>query len=352
MVLDLKTPEGLEAAYRLIAEADVLTHNLRPGKIEKLGLGYDKLAAINPRLIFAYMPGYGSRGPKSLLKSFAPLVSGWTGLLREGGGEGNPPTRSVFGNEDYNNGFLSAAGILMALERRAETGRGDYMEAPQLHSSLWTTSEHFLDADRQVVYGFRLDKDQAGFNALDRIYRTRDGWLCVCCRQDDRFAALAFAIGQPGLPQDPRFADPRARSAHDAELLALLTPFFAARSSADAFAALDAAGALRDRARNKLGARGAVGGLGRGHQPRDRGPGFDVWPCAYLRQLYPPEQNPRPCGGHRAAPWPPHAADSGRDRLYIRPDRRAAGGRQGDAGRADNRAHRRPARFRRLKTTR
>lgn len=243
IVLNLKSPEGLEAARRLVATADVVTHNLRPGKADKLGIGYEALSAINPMLIYAYMPGYGSRGPKSLLKSFAPLVSGWTGLLYEGGGEGNPPTRSVFGNEDYNNGFLAAAGILMALESRSRTGKGDYMECPQLHSSLWTTSEHFLDADRKPVYGFRLDKAQAGINALDRIYPTTDGWLCICCRDDARFAALARAVGQPGLVGDPRFATPRARSANDAALLTLLTPFFADKSSVEAFAMLDIAGA-------------------------------------------------------------------------------------------------------------
>lgn len=243
IVLNLKTPEGLEAARRLVATADVVTHNLRPGKADKLGIGYAALSAINPRLIYAYMPGFGSQGPKSLLKSFAPLVSGWTGLLYEGGGEGNVPMRSVFGNEDYNNGFLAAAGILMAVEARARTGKGDYMECPQLHSSLWTTSEHFLNADKQVVYGMRLDKDQAGFDALDRIYPTRQGWLCISCRDDRRFAALSQAIGAPELTRDPRFVTARDRSQNNAELQALLAPFFAARTAAEAFALLDAAGA-------------------------------------------------------------------------------------------------------------
>ena len=244
IVLDLKTPEGLEAARRLIATADVMMHNLRPGKADKLGIGYEAAARINPTLIYAYLPGYGSKGPKSLLKSFAPLVSGWTGLLYEGGGEGNPPTRSVFGNEDYNNGFLGAAAVLMAVENRHRTGRGDYLECPQLHSSLWTTSEHFLDADRRVVYGMRLDKGQMGFNALDRLYRTKDGgWLCISCRDDRRFAALATAIGRPALASDPRFADARARSANDADLLALLTPFFEGLTAQEAFARLDGAGA-------------------------------------------------------------------------------------------------------------
>ncbi|SCW47449.1 Crotonobetainyl-CoA:carnitine CoA-transferase CaiB [Sphingobium faniae] len=243
MVLNLKTPEALEAALKLVAEADVVTHNLRPGKADKLGIGYEALSKINPRLIYCYLPGYGSKGPKSLLKSFAPLVSGWTGLLYEGGGQGNPPTRAVFGNEDYNNGFLGAAGILMGLEHRSVTGKGDYLEIPQLHSSLWTTSEHFLDADKKVVYGFQLDQEQAGYNALDRIYRTNDGWICICCRQDDRFAALAKIVNHPEWLSDPRFATPRDRSAHDAALLEALKPFFADKTSAEAFALLDAAGA-------------------------------------------------------------------------------------------------------------
>ncbi len=244
VVLNLKSPEGLAAAHDLIAGADVVMHNLRPGKADKLGLGYAQLAAINPRLIYAFLPGYGSQGPKSKLKSFAPLVSGWTGLLYEGGGEGNAPTESVFGNEDYNNGFLGAVAVLMGIEARYRTGKGQYLECPQLHSSLFTTAEHFLDADRKVVYGFRLDQQQMGFNALDRIYPASDGhFVCISCRDNQRFAALAAALGQPGLAQDPHFASPVDRSFHDAELRVLLEAWFAGRTAAEAKAALDAAGA-------------------------------------------------------------------------------------------------------------
>ncbi|WP_327754630.1 CoA transferase [Sphingobium sp. SJ10-10] len=258
IVLNLKDPEALEAALKLVATADVVTHNLRPGKADKLGIGYEALSKLNPRLIYVYLPGYGSKGPKSLLKSFAPLVSGWTGLLYEGGGAGNPPTRAVFGNEDYNNGFLGAAGILMGLEHRSVSGKGDYMEIPQLHSSLWTTSEHFLDAHKKVVYGFRLDKEQAGFNALDRIYRTSDGWLCISCRSDERFAALAKAVGQEQWLSDPRFATARDRSANDVVLLEALKPWFADKSSADSHALLEAAGAPSEIARETSWVREAL----------------------------------------------------------------------------------------------
>lgn len=244
IVINLKSPEGLAIVHKLVATADVVVHNLRPGKADKLGIGYQTLSQINPRLVYAYLPGYGSKGPKSLLKSFAPLVSGWTGLLYEGGGEGNPPTPAVFGNEDYNNGFLGAVGMLMALERRAETGKGDYLECPQLHSSLFTTAEHFLDANKQVVYGMRLDAQQMGFNALDRLYKTKDDrFFCISCRDNKRFAALAKAIGKPELVADSRFATPQARNKNDAALLAVLEPAFAALTSEEAYAACNAHGA-------------------------------------------------------------------------------------------------------------
>jgi crotonobetainyl-CoA:carnitine CoA-transferase CaiB-like acyl-CoA transferase len=243
VVIDLKTPEGVEAAKRLVATADVVTHNLRPGKADKLGIGYAALKAVKPDLVYLFLPGYGSNGPKSLLKAFAPLVSGWVGLLYEVGGNGNPPNRAAFGNEDYNNGFLMAAAVLMALENRDEKGAGEYVECPQMHSSLWTTSEHFLDAAMQPVYGLRSDKEQQGFNALDRIYRTADGWVCIDARTDARFGALAAAIGRADLAGDPQFATPRERSRNDAALKAILDAWFAARSSEAALAALDAAGA-------------------------------------------------------------------------------------------------------------
>lgn len=244
IALNLKQSEALEAAYRLVETADVVLHNLRPGKADKLGIGFEKLSSLNPELLYLYLPGYGSAGPKALNKSFAPLVSGWTGLLYEGGGEGNTPNRSVFGNEDYNNGFLGAAAVLMGLENRSRRGGGgEYMECPQLHSSLWTTSEHFLGPDKNPVYGMRLDQEQQGFNALDRIYRTSDGWVCIACRSDRRFAALMQAIGRNDLVAEARFATAASRSQQDAELKAMLHDWFALHTKDAAFAALDAAGA-------------------------------------------------------------------------------------------------------------
>jgi crotonobetainyl-CoA:carnitine CoA-transferase CaiB-like acyl-CoA transferase len=251
IVVDVKSEAGLEVIRKLVATADVVVHNWRPGKAEKAGIGYEDLRAIRPDLIYGYLPGYGSSGPKAKLKSFAPLISGFCGLLYEGAGKGNAPVPSVYGNEDYNNGFLGAIGVLVALERRYRTGQGGAFECPQVHSSLFTSSEHFLDADGEIVWGLQMGQDQMGFSATDRLFQTRDGWLCIACNENDRFRALASAIGRPGLAQDARFASPRARDENGEALSALLEPFFAERTSEEAFAALDAAGAPCEIAREE-----------------------------------------------------------------------------------------------------
>src|SRR5699024_10649058 len=115
VVIDLTTPEGKEAVRRLVSEADVVIHNMRPGKAEKLGIGYEDLKAIKEDLIYCYQPGWGSTGPSVMRKSFAPLMSALTGLMFVAAGEGNPPVRRARASEDYYGGFLGASGVLMAL---------------------------------------------------------------------------------------------------------------------------------------------------------------------------------------------------------------------------------------------
>jgi len=199
LAVDLRTAAGREVAARLVASSDVVMHNLRPGKAERLGIGYDDLARVRPDLVYCYLPGFGSAGPRAHLKSFAPLVSGFTGLLYEGAGEGNPPVRRVMGNEDYYNGFLGAVGVLLALEHRARTGRGQYLESPHLHSSLFVTTEQCLDSEGRPISPWQLDAEQMGFGPLYRLYRTSDGWLTIACVGDAAFQRLIATLGVGGL---------------------------------------------------------------------------------------------------------------------------------------------------------
>ncbi|WP_280464163.1 CaiB/BaiF CoA transferase family protein [Nocardia carnea] len=239
IALDLRSAEGQEIAHRLVAEADVVMQNYRPGKAEKIGLGYEQLRAINPDLIYAYLPGFGSAGPKSTLKSFAPLVSGLVGLNFEGAGEGNPPIRRVIGNEDLYNGFLGAVTVLLALHHRANTGAGQYVESPQLHSSLFVISEHCATVDGAAVPAHRLDAEQMGLSPLYRLYRTIDGWIAIAVFGDAAFARLTSALNLGDLAADPRFATTAGRATNADALAQRLTERFTELTSADAFEVLD-----------------------------------------------------------------------------------------------------------------
>ncbi len=236
LAVDLKSPAGREVVARLVATSDVVMHNLRPGKAEKLGIGYDELAGIRPDLIYCYLPGFGSAGPKAHLKSFAPLVSGFTGLLYEGSGEGNPPIRRVIGNEDYYNGFLGAVAVLLALEHRNRTGQGQYLESPHLHSSLFVTTEQCLGPDGQAVSPWQLDHDQRGFGPLWRLYATADGWLVLACLGDACFARLTAALALDG------FAHPDAPGGDPVKLADAIGERLGSLTSEEAFALLDGNG--------------------------------------------------------------------------------------------------------------
>jgi crotonobetainyl-CoA:carnitine CoA-transferase CaiB-like acyl-CoA transferase len=242
LAIDLRTKGGADVVRRLLLTADVVMHNLRPGKAEKLGIGFDQCVALNPSMIYCYLPGFGSSGPKSELKSFAPLVSGFTGMLYIGAGDGNPPIRRVLGNEDLYNGFLGALSVLMAVQHRDRTGEGQYVESPHLHSSLLVRTEQSADTSGRLVPGLHLDADQTGWGPLYRLYRTQDDWIALACVGDRAFGRLADALGRAELRDDDRYRTHAARARHADALATELEATFAPLSSADAFERLDGAG--------------------------------------------------------------------------------------------------------------
>lgn len=198
VTLDLRTQEGREAAYRLVAEADIVVHNLRPGKAEKIGIDYETLRAIKPDLIYLYQPGWGSTGPYAHRKSFAPLVSAMTGLMVAAAGEGNRPVRRARASEDYYGGFLGAVAALSALRHRDRTGEGQYVECPQFHASLFVVSEHMQDGQGALLPSTTLDQDQLGIAPLYRLFQTSDGWVCVAAVGDGAHQRLREALELDG----------------------------------------------------------------------------------------------------------------------------------------------------------
>jgi crotonobetainyl-CoA:carnitine CoA-transferase CaiB-like acyl-CoA transferase len=178
VALDLKSPLMRDAIERLVRSADVLQHNMRPGTIERLGLGEAAVRDLRPDIIYAYGPGYGSTGPKSGLQSFAPLHSGFAGLMHMAAGEGNEPV-VPFGNEDYYAGLLGAIGTLLALVHRDRTGAGQAVEVAQMLATVFVTSEYFRRDGRVESTLPTLDSEQLGWCPSVRIYRCAEGWIAV-----------------------------------------------------------------------------------------------------------------------------------------------------------------------------
>jgi crotonobetainyl-CoA:carnitine CoA-transferase CaiB-like acyl-CoA transferase len=194
VALDLKSAQARDAVERLVRSVDVVQHNMRPGTVERLGLGEAAVRDLRADIIYVYGPGFGSTGPKAGLQSFAPLQSGLTGLMHMAGGEGNEPV-VPFGNEDYYAGLLSAIGTLLALIHRDRTGTGQAVEIAQLLATVFVTSEYFLH-DGQVHSTLpALDREQLGWSPSVRIDRCSDGWIAISAVHPAQVDALVDLVG-------------------------------------------------------------------------------------------------------------------------------------------------------------
>ncbi len=241
IAIDLKAEEGQAIAHKLMAEADIVCHNMRPGVADRLGIGYETAKALRPDVIYLYSPAFGSTGPRADQPGFEPLVSAMVGSEVRAAGKGNDPVVSI-GNMDYGNGLLGACGLLMGLLHRERTREGQYIECPQLVSGMVTSSEAYFLPDGSLSPQYELDQQQTGFGPLCRLYETREGWICVVAPKEKEFQALCATLGAPALARDRRFATTDARH-HNADALAQeLSAHFKTRSAGEWFRALDASG--------------------------------------------------------------------------------------------------------------
>ena len=230
VALNLQTQEGLETLYRMVASADIVTHNMRWGVAERIGIGYDDLRKHNPGIIYGHSRGFDRARSERNLPGTDQMGSALGGQEWEDGGcdRGGRP---FFGTSmgDLGNGFLLAIGAVQALYHRDRTGEGQYVGTSILNACLATSSNALVRADGSAAPRGHLDGQQLGFSARYRLYETADGWLCLAVLKPAELAALARALGRD-LPDD------------DAELTDLLERTFATRSAADWFADLDGHG--------------------------------------------------------------------------------------------------------------
>ena len=240
IAIDLKYPEGLAIAHQLIAEADIVQENFRPGVADRLGVGYEDCKKINPKVIYVSSPGYGSHGPRREYPGFEPLYSGFCGIHYNSGGKGNPPSRSA--SFDQFCGLLCANAILMALHHRDMTGEGQYVEVAQLKAVLYFVSEAFFLPNGKMGAETQVDANQTGFSPMHRLYQTLDDWIMVAFMREKEWQNLCKAIELPDLVTDPRFSSYEKREANGEDLAAVLQDQFFTKETGEWFSVFEANG--------------------------------------------------------------------------------------------------------------
>jgi crotonobetainyl-CoA:carnitine CoA-transferase CaiB-like acyl-CoA transferase len=227
LALDLKQPEGLAVLHRMVASADVLVENFRPSVPARLGIDYPRLRAINPRLIYAGLTGYGDTGPLSDKGGFDQVLQCLSGIAVFQGG-GVDRAQLVLGSVlDYFTSALLAYGVTAALFKRERTGSGQYLSLSLLRSALTIQAGRFVWTEGE---GRDVVRD-SGTGGLTGIHPTKQGALYVSLHSNHFFAAFCELIGRPELASDPRCATMRSRAEHAADLLPELRAALAERTA-------------------------------------------------------------------------------------------------------------------------
>ena len=216
VVLNLKLPEGKEVLKRMVAQSDVLIENFSAGTMERLGLGYDVLSAINPRLVYAAGSGYGSYGPYTSYPAMDVTIQAISGVMSITGFPDRPPVKAGPAIADFNGGVHLFAGALAALYRRERTGRGDYVEVAMFDAMFPTLMSNLglYLAERKVVP--RTANRHGGLaTAPYNVYAAADGWVAIFCVTDAQWQRLCAIMERPELasPEHP-FGDIAGRVRH------------------------------------------------------------------------------------------------------------------------------------------
>ncbi|WP_159010903.1 CoA transferase [Bradyrhizobium sp. S69] len=235
LALDLKNTEAIKLVHRLVAETDILVENFRPGVMDRLGLGYDALCKINPRLIYCSISGYGQSGPDSERAAYAMIVHAESGfdrsLMRYAGDRDRPATGAIF-VADVLGGIFGYSAIQTALVQRARTGQGQRIDVALMDCML-----------NLLVY--EMQEAQFPIHASRPTYgpvRTLDGDILIAPVTVRNFTALCEVTGQAELGTDPRFNTVPARGANWAAMMQVIEQWTQRHTVRECIAALEKAG--------------------------------------------------------------------------------------------------------------
>ncbi|MEX0729387.1 MAG: CaiB/BaiF CoA-transferase family protein [Aquisalimonadaceae bacterium] len=216
--IDLRVPEGRELARKLCEKADIVVENFRPGTLERWGLGYEELSAVNPGLILVRISGYGQDGPYSQRPGYGVVCEAVSGLREITGDPDRPPARVAVSVTDYITGLYAAFAASLALIDRQRTGRGQVIDAA-LYESAFSFMEPHIPAFQQLGYIARRSGSRLPNHTPNSLYPTADDrHIHITAGSQAVFKRFVKAMGRPELLDDPRFATATARSRHEDEM--------------------------------------------------------------------------------------------------------------------------------------
>ncbi len=242
IAVDLKAPAGVEVVRRLVARADVLIENFRTGTMEEFGLGWDRLARDNPRLVYCAVSAFGRTGPRAESAGYEALMQAFSGIMSITGEPGGAPVRCGVSFLDLTTGILCAFGIVNALLYREKTGVGQRVDASLLETAVGLLN---FQAEGYLLAGTVPKALGSAHPSLSpyRNFRCRDGqWVFIAGANDRLWRRLVGALGLDAMADDPRFATNIERVKHRRELEAALEAAIGAQDRDALLKTLDAAG--------------------------------------------------------------------------------------------------------------
>ena len=247
ITLDLRKPEGQELLARLAEGADVLVENFRPGTLERWNLGWERLRALNPRLVMLRISGYGQGSRLGDRPMFGRPSEALSGLLFLTGFPDGPPVHAGFSLGDATTALMGAFGVVSALHHRERTGRGECIDLA-LFESLFRLVEWQIPLYDQTGEVTQRAGNRFPLGLMvGNVYRSKDGkWLSTSAAAENIVHAMLEIVGGPALVRDPRFHTPEARKdpENHRALDALLRDWIAERSAAEVLERFEAAGAV------------------------------------------------------------------------------------------------------------
>ena len=232
LTLDLQKAEAITIVKQLAAQADVVMENFRPGVMDKLGIGYAALSAINPRLIYCAISGFGQTGPERSGAGYDGKIQAMSGIMAITGHEETGPTRAGFAVCDVLSGATAAFGVSSALFQRTHTGKGQMVDVSMLEATLAFLSGQVAD---YAVAGHR--QQLSGNQAVSRrptanLFKAGEGYLLLAVNSEKQYRALMTALGRADALEDPRFADWFARQENEPALRAIIEQALAQKDAA------------------------------------------------------------------------------------------------------------------------